>query len=114
MITIRFLANIHTRSTNFHRRFSRNGDGYACPRRTWPAPLAAKAAILKPEWHVVVDRCLGFVELVESFPDDAEGQVFIRDILYVMVDIYETARACRQGASQPDLRRYGVVTAPDV
>ena len=60
-------------------------------------PLAAKAAILKPEWHVVVDRCLGFVELVESFPDDAEGQVFLRDILYVMLDIYETARACQAG-----------------
>ena len=60
-------------------------------------PLASKAAVLEEEWNVVVDRCLGFVELVESFPDDAEGEVFLRDILYVMIDIYETLRACQKG-----------------
>jgi len=60
-------------------------------------PLAAKAVVLEEEWNVVVDRCLGFVELVESFPDDAEGEVFLRDILYVMLDIYETLRACQKG-----------------
>ena len=34
--------------------------------------------MLEEEWNVVLDRCLGFVELVESFPDDDEGEVSTR------------------------------------
>ena len=42
---------------------------------TYHAPTPTQAAVLREEWNVVIDRCLGFVELVESFPDDDEGEV---------------------------------------
>ena len=56
-------------------------------------PLAQQAAVCRDEWEVVIDRCEGFIALSQSF-SDAEA---VKDILFVLVELYETARQSGTG-----------------
>ena len=56
-------------------------------------PLAQQASVCRDEWEVVIDRCEGFIALSQSFSDAEE----VKDILFVLVELYETARQCSAG-----------------
>ena len=41
---------------------------------TYHAPTPTQAAVLREEWNVVIDRCLGFVELVAKHVQDSVAE----------------------------------------